>query len=139
MTSSPAMDLDVSQRFISSTDSLIASLPTHLCTKTGGRYLLWGDLRDTFKDVDHLLNQYKNIALLMIDNNDIEMCEATWSQFVTVQAAVRLFETNFKRSEERFNDDTVASSSGGDQSRVDHECFSQHLSFIVSNLAAPQF
>lgn len=57
------------QKFKSANGTLLASLPTHVCTETGERYVLWRDIQDTFKGADHLLDLSKEVVLFTIDND----------------------------------------------------------------------
>jgi len=57
------------QKFKSQDDTYLANLRCHVCTKTGTRYILWGEIQQALGGVDHLEDIYRLRVMFSIDND----------------------------------------------------------------------
>lgn len=79
MASSEETILQVFQTFRSQDDKPLTSLPTRVCSETGQRYVLWKDIQDTFRGVDHL-KYWSGYRIIFMSDGDGELYD-TLSRF----------------------------------------------------------
>lgn len=57
------------QKFKSQDGTHLANLRCHVCTKTGTRYILWGEIQQAFDGVNHLVDIRQIRVMFSIDND----------------------------------------------------------------------